>query len=120
MIVLDFIVSTESGRNNFIPESGQFLVCTDSEKLYLGNGQTVGGVPTTKKAVRLSAGLDELGLKEDLESHYVITLPDEKITDEEEGSLFLITDEGSNNPLFGAPTLPNPDDHLVGDIVFVY
>ena len=120
MIVLDIIVSTESGRNNFIPESGQFLVCTDSEKLYLGNGQTVGGIATTKKARRLGVGLDELGLKEDLESHYVITMPDEKITDETVGSMFLITDEGNSNPLFGAPVEPDPADHVVGDIVFVY
>ena len=54
MIVLDIITSTEDGRNNFIPEPGQFLVCTDSKKLYLGDGKTVGGVATTKKAERIN------------------------------------------------------------------
>lgn len=120
MIVLDIITSTEDGRNNFIPEPGQFLVCTDSKKLYLGDGKTVGGVATTKKAERLSSGLDDLGLRETLESHYVITIPDEKATSETEGTLFLITDETTSHPLYGAPTLPDANDHVVGDIVFVY
>lgn len=119
MIILDIITSTESGRNNFIPEEGQFLVCTDSEKLYLGDGITVGGISTTKKAVRLGVGLDELGLKETMESHYVIAIPEEKRTDETEGSMFLVTDE-SQEPMFGSAKEPNADDYLVGDIVFVY
>lgn len=120
MIVLDIITSTEAGRNNFIPEAGQFLVCTDTEKLYLGDGKTVGGVATTKTARRLGVGLEELGLKETLESHYVLAIPDEKHTDETEGSMFLIQDETTAHPLFGSPTIPDKADHAPGDIVFIY
>lgn len=119
MIILDIITSTEDGRKNFIPESGQFLVCTDSEKLYLGDGKTVGGVPTIKKAVRLAVGLDELGINETLESHYVLSIPEEKHTDDTEGSMFLITDE-NNNPLFGDSNVPPAENHVEGDVVFVY
>ena len=119
MIILDIITSNESGRNNFIPEQGQFLVCTDSEKLYIGDGATVGGLSTTKKAVRLGVGLDELSLNETMESHYVISIPAEKAVDETEGTMFLVTDE-SNRPLIGSPVVPDPAIHTVGDIVFVY
>jgi hypothetical protein len=119
MIIADIITSTEGGRNNFVPESGQFLVAEDSEKLYLGDGSTVGGVPTTKKAVRLAVGLDELGLNETMESHYVLSIPEEKMTDDSKGSMFHITGP-NNNPIYGSSTIPAASSHVVGDIVFVY
>lgn len=119
MIIADVITSTEPLRNNFTPEEGQFLVAEDSQKLYLGDGKTVGGVPTSKKAVRLAVGLDELGLDDSMESHYVIGIPEEKQTDENKGSMFLITD-ASNNPIYGVSGTPPITSHVIGDIVLVY
>jgi hypothetical protein len=119
MIIADIITSTEAGRNNFVPEAGQFLVAEDSEKLYLGDGITVGGMPTIKKAVRMAVGLDEMGLNETMESHYVLSIPEEKQTDDSEGSMFHITGP-NNNPIYGSSRVPPASSHVVGDIVFVY
>ena len=75
MVTMDIITCLSSERGNYVPDGGQAIVCTDTGDFYLGDGVAVGGVETNKSAKPLSEGLDELGLFETMESHYVIRDP---------------------------------------------
>lgn len=118
MIIMDVIEVSEAERMLHTPEAGQCIITTDESKLFLGDGETVGGVVTGRDAQRLSVQLEEMGVFETLESHYVIA--DQDDLDSTISSHWLITQADDPTPMNGMSELPGPDDGEVGDIVFVY
>lgn len=117
MVTMDIITCLSSERGNYVPDGGQAIVCTDTGDFYLGDGVTVGGEATNKHAKVLSEGLDELGLFETMESHYVIRDPNLDVEDPR--AHYLVTSK-NEEPMLARTHEPDNSEGDLGDIAFIY
>lgn len=115
MLVAQILITTAGERMNHTPEAGTFLVCSDTEELFAGNGKEVGGFATVKKAKKLSDKLKAMGVFETMESHYVLT----NDIDGSGGDYFLVT-SANESPIYASTEHPKPEDGAVGDIMVIY
>lgn len=115
MLVATIVLTTSGDRKNITPEEGTFLICTDTEELFAGNGKEVGGFHTHKKARAMSDKLEAMGVFETMESHYILT----DDIDGSGGNYFLVTSD-NESPIYASTELPKQSDGDVGDIIAIY